>query len=60
MNDAILTKLKDFKLSGVVKSLDIRIEEAIRSKLSFEEFLELLLNDEMSNRLNNANKKLRK
>jgi DNA replication protein DnaC len=57
MNDAVLAKLRDFKLSGVVKSIDTRIEEAIRNRLSYEEFLELLLNDEMSNRLNNANKK---
>lgn len=57
MNDAVLAKLKDFKLSGVVKTLDIRVEEAIRNRLSYEEFLELLLTDEMANRLTNANKK---
>ena len=57
MNDTMMAKLKDFKLSGVVKTLDVRLEEAIRNRLSYEEFLELLLTDEMSNRLNNANKK---
>lgn len=57
MNDAILSKLKEFKLSGVIKSYDIRIEEAIRCKLSYEEFVENLLSDELLNRQNNANKK---
>jgi DNA replication protein DnaC len=57
MNDGMLAKLKDFKLSGVIKTFDTRVEEAIRNRLSYEEFLELLLTDEMSNRLNNANRK---
>ncbi len=57
MNDSMLFRLKSFKLSGIAKCYDVRIEEAIRNKLSYEEFLELLLNDEMNNRLVNANKK---
>ena len=57
MNDVMLSRLRDFKLSGVIKTLDTRIEEAIRNKLSYEEFIELLLNDEFTNRLTNANRK---
>ncbi|MRS02442.1 AAA family ATPase [bacterium] len=57
MNDMMLAKLRDFKLSGVVKTLETRLEEAIRRKLSYEEFIELLLNDEFSNRLINSNRK---
>lgn len=57
MNDVTLARLRDFKLSGVIKTLDNRIEEAIRNKLSYEEFIELVINDEYSNRLTNANRK---
>lgn len=57
MNDTVISRLKDFKLSGIIKSYDVRLEEAIRNKLSYEEFFELLLSDETNNRLNNANRK---
>ena len=56
MNTATLNHLKDLKLSGVIKSLDTRIEEAIKSKLSYLEFFEMLIADEVSNRANNANR----
>lgn len=35
MNDSILNRLKDLKLSGIVKTLDVRNEEALKSSLSF-------------------------
>lgn len=57
MNDLLLSKLKDLKLSGVIKTIDIRNEEAIKDKLSFMEFIELLINDEVLNRKNNGNTK---
>jgi len=57
MNDGMFARLRDFKLSGIIKTFDTRMEEAVRSKLSYEEFFNLLLTDEMYNRLNNANKK---
>jgi DNA replication protein DnaC len=54
VNDLVLSKLKDLKLSGIAKTLDIRNEEAIKENLSFIEFFELLLNDESTNRVANA------
>ncbi|MFO7951550.1 MAG: IS21-like element helper ATPase IstB [Bacillota bacterium] len=57
MNSALQSHLKDLKLSGVSKTLDTRIEEAIKNKLSYLEFLELLVQDEVTNRTNNANRK---
>ena len=57
MNDLILSKLKDLKLSGIAKTLDARNEEAIKENLSFMEFFELLLNDESTNRVANARMK---
>ncbi len=57
MNDNMLARLKSLKLSGIVKSLDTRIEEATRENLSYQEFFELLVNDEVVNRATNANRK---
>lgn len=61
MNDLILTRLKDLKLSGVIKTLDVRSEEAIKSNMSYMEFIELLISDEILNRqTNGGNKRLQK
>ena len=57
MNDLLLSKLKDLKLSGVIKTIDMRNEEDIKDNLSFMEFIELLINDEVLNRKNNGNTK---
>ena len=57
MNDLTLKRLKDLKLSGIIKTLDGRNEEAIVNNLSYVEFFELLLNDEVNNRQTNGNKK---
>ncbi|MFZ5354618.1 MAG: IS21-like element helper ATPase IstB [Bacillota bacterium] len=57
MNDALQLKLKNLRLSGVIKTADMRIEQAIREKLSYQEFLEILINDELLNRTNNGNHK---
>ncbi len=57
MNTALHSHLKDLKLSGVIKTLDTRIEEAIKTNLSYLEFFELLVQDEVTNRTNNANRK---
>lgn len=35
----------------------MRIEQAIREKLSYQEFLEILINDELMNRTNNGNQR---
>ena len=55
MNSSIAERLKSMHLSGITKTCDMRIEQAIREKLSYQEFLELLLADEISNRANNGN-----
>ena len=57
MNQALQAHLKDLKLSGVIKTLDTRIEEATKGSLSYLEFLELLVQDEVINRTGNANRK---
>lgn len=57
MNDLTLSRLKDLKLSGVIKTLDSRNEEALANSLSYLEFFDLLLTDEVLNRQNNGSKK---
>lgn len=57
MNDTLQDKLKKLHFSGIIKTADMRIEQAIREKLSYQEFLEILINDELINRTNNGNQK---
>ncbi|CCJ33581.1 ATP-binding protein [Caloramator australicus] len=55
MNDSLVSRLRDLKLSGIIKTLDVRNEEALKNNLSYMEFFELLINDEVLNRQNNSN-----
>jgi len=40
--------LKQLRLSGLARSLSVRLQEAAASRLSHEEFLEILLQDELN------------
>ena len=51
------TRLKDFKLSGIYNTVDDRLALAKDKSLSYQEFLELLLEDEENNRRENSYKK---
>jgi len=53
----IKTRLRDFKLSGIYGSYEDRIKYAQDKSLSYEEFLEMLLEDEENNRKDNSFKK---
>lgn len=53
MNDALMEKMKKLNLAGVQKTVDMRVEQAIREHLSYVEFLELLIGDEHLNRSRN-------
>ncbi|MEZ0537297.1 IS21-like element helper ATPase IstB [Caldicellulosiruptoraceae bacterium PP1] len=57
MDDVLLVKLRDLKLSGIIKSYDLRVEEAIKNNYSYQEFFEILISDEVSNRQTNSNQK---
>lgn len=50
-------KLKEFKLSGMVLTLEDRLSYAKSKKLPYEEFLELLCEDELDNRRDNNYKR---
>jgi DNA replication protein DnaC len=48
MTDALVTALKHLRLSGVLPSLDVRLQEAAGHNLTHAEFLELVLRDELA------------
>src|SRR5947199_10559861 len=47
MSDALHTALKKLRLSGLLQSLDVRLQEAASHNLSHREFLELIVQDEL-------------
>ncbi len=53
----IKDKLRELKLAGMCQTLETRNEYAISERLSYIEFLELLLEDELNNRKDNSLKK---
>lgn len=53
----IKARLRDFKLSGIYNSYEERIKYATDKSLPYEEFLELILEDEANNRKDNSYKK---
>jgi DNA replication protein DnaC len=48
--DELVPLLRKLKLSGILQSLDIRLEEAVSDHLAFEEFLYRLCKDEVERR----------
>ena len=48
MNDTLQTSLKKLRLSGLARSLDVRLQEAAGNGLNHAEFLELVLQDELA------------
>lgn len=48
MNDTIHRTLRQLRLSGLAQSLELRVQEATANRLSHQEFLELILQDELN------------
>ena len=48
MTEALRTMLKKLRLSGLSESLPVRLTEAVGNQLSHQEFLELILQDELA------------
>jgi DNA replication protein DnaC len=48
MNVGIQTTLRKLRLSGLAQTLDVRLQEAAGHNLNHAEFLELVLQDELS------------
>jgi DNA replication protein DnaC len=47
MHDTLGTALKQLRLSGLIESLEVRLQEAASHGLNHAEFLELVLQDEL-------------
>ena len=47
MNDSLSTMLRQLRLGGLAASLEVRLQEATGNNLSHDEFLELVLQDEL-------------
>jgi len=47
MNSSIQTALRQLRLSGMIQSLEVRLQEAAGNGLTHAEFLELVLQDEL-------------
>lgn len=48
MNASLTTALRQLRLSGLLESLDVRLQEAAGHQLNHAEFLELVLQDELA------------
>lgn len=48
MNESLQSALRKLRLSGLAKSLDVRLQEATGNSLTHVEFLELILQDELA------------
>jgi DNA replication protein DnaC len=48
VNESLQTTLKKLRLSGLAQSLDVRLQEASGNGLNHAEFLELVLQDELT------------
>jgi len=55
VNTATVHNLKTLGLSGLINTLELRIEEATKNSFSYLEFFELVIQDEVMNRANRAN-----
>ena len=50
--------LRNFKLSGMSETLEVRIQQAVEDSLSYTEFLEMMLEDEKNKRADNKKRRL--
>lgn len=48
MNDTLVSSIRNLRLSGMLESLEVRLQEASGNNLSHGEFLELILADELN------------
>jgi len=56
--DELKRRLREFKLSGIVKTLELRLKQAQEDSLAYTDFLALLLEDEINQRTDNRRKRL--
>ncbi|MFH1958966.1 MAG: ATP-binding protein [Patescibacteria group bacterium] len=54
----LLKNLRNLRLSGLLDSLEVRVEQAKIDNLSYSEFLETLVEDEINRRTDNKKKRM--
>lgn len=59
-DNVLALKLRKFKLSGMARTLELRLKQAIDDNLGYSDFLGLLLEDEVNTRRDNKRSKLYK
>ena len=52
MRNALFEKLKELRLPGILANLELRLQEARTNQLDFNDFFELLIDDELNTRQN--------
>ena len=50
VSSLLTSRLKILRLSGILESLDVRLEQARSGNLGYREFLELIVQDETERR----------
>jgi len=55
--NTLKARLKEFKLSGILKSIDARVQYANDNSIGYIQLLEILIDDEANSRNNNSYKK---
>ena len=50
VSSLLISRLKTLRLSGILESLDVRLEQARSGSLGYREFLELIVQDETERR----------
>lgn len=58
MNDTLHDKIKKLYLAEILQTADMRAAQAIKEKMSYRKFLEVLINDENLNRTRNKRNEL--
>ena len=48
MSVQLMSNLKKLRLSGLASTLEVRLQEAVGNQLNHQEFLELIINDELA------------
>ncbi len=61
VSSLLISRLKTLRLSGILESLDVRLEQAGSGSLGYREFLELIVQDETERRVaTRLNQRLKK
>lgn len=58
MNDSLKDKIRKLHIPGIIRTADMRAEQAEKEHMSYMEFLEVVINDEHLSRSGNRHAEL--